>query len=343
MKKLYLSITGIFCALIMIAQPTLDYPQNAPAIGDIMAIQFVSCEGLTQGPAGPDVTWDFSELTNTWEPGLITVISPADAPAGNDFPDANIVMNMNDTIFTYAKTDATGIYYLGSQITTAMIPVLFKYSDIRTYLEFPFTYGDAFTDTYEGVSTAMMTEIRLSASSSVTADAYGTLLLPNGTFTNVLRTLTTDVEIDSIFVKGMFVSTMTTNRTQYHWFAPDSKGPLFSMEVSDCSGDCDTTCYYTMQESIIGEAPAGSISELSIFPNPADEYVVVELNSFANAEIAVSIVNQVGQLVQTRTLTASVQSRINEKFEISDLPPGIYFVNVNCDCGKQLTNKFVVR
>ncbi|MEE4258064.1 MAG: T9SS type A sorting domain-containing protein [Bacteroidales bacterium] len=343
MKKFYLSVCLVLCSIVLFAQPTLDYPQNAPEIGDIMEIQFVSPEGLSSGAAGPDATWDFSSLTNVWDPGQITVISPASAPSGNDFPDANIVLNMNDTIYTYAKTDETGFYYLGSQITTAQIPVLFIYSNIRTYLQFPFTYGDSFTDDYTGVSTAMMTEIRLTATSSVAADAYGTLILPTGTYSDVLRTLTIDNEIDSIFVNDIFVSTIVTNRTQYHWFAPNSKGPLFSMEISDCTGVCDTTCYYTMLEAGFQESPKETLTELSTYPNPADDHITVSFRKMQHNTVTISVVNQIGQVVIERGLPESKFGSVKERFDISSLPSGIYFANVCDKSGVQITEKFVIR
>ena len=343
MKKLYLILSSFVLSVTVMAQPTLQYPQNAPSIGDVMVIQFVDTEGLTAGANGPGVTWDYSELTNILSPGQIIVISPAAAPAGGDFPEASIVFNMNDTIYTYADADQGGLYYQGVQVTSGQIPVKFVYSDYRTYLEFPLAFNDVFTDTYKGVSSVLMTEVRLSATATTTADAYGTLILPSGTFNNVLRVKTEDTEIDSIFLKGMFISVTITNRTQYHWFATDSKGPLFSMEVSDCSGTSDTTCYYTMQGSGTNEMGLPFISNMSVYPNPAAEELQVEFVTDGSTTVRLSLVNQIGQEMLGRTIDAGVPGTIMETIDVRGLPAGLYFASLRCDCGKQLTRKFVIR
>ncbi|RLD79403.1 MAG: hypothetical protein DRJ15_09505 [Bacteroidetes bacterium] len=34
---------------------------------------------------------------------------------------------------------------------------------------------------------------------------------------------------------------------------------------------------------------------------------------------------------------------VSERIDVSTLPSGIYFAHISCDCGKQLTEKFVIR
>jgi hypothetical protein len=343
MKTLYLFLAYVLCSTLICAQPVLQYPQNAPAIGDVVEIQFVDAEGLTPGASGPGVTWDYSGLTNTGEEGSISVIEPAAAPAGGSFPDANIVMDMNDTIFTYSMVDNTGLYYHGAQVTSGVMPVLFVYSDHRTYLEYPFTYNDAFSDTYRGVSSVMMTEIRLTATSEVIADAYGTLTIPSGTFNDVLRIKTMDTEIDSIFVKGTFISEVITERTQYHWFAPNSKSPLFSLEYSDCTGSLDTCSYYTTSVAGISDPVSQFISGLRVFPNPAIDRMEVSFETAGYLNGRISIVNHVGQLVISKEIPSHAMGTITEEFDVSALAPGIYFAHVNCSGEMQATAKFVIR
>jgi hypothetical protein len=107
MRKLYLLVCSIFCTAVIIAQPTLQYPQNAPTLGDVSEIQFVSTAGLTHEPVGPDVTWDFSSLEVIFG-GEITAIDPVLAPAGDQFPASNVTMRMENSIFTFALTNTDG-------------------------------------------------------------------------------------------------------------------------------------------------------------------------------------------------------------------------------------------
>lgn len=344
MKKFLLLFFFISGTVYLTGQPTLQYPQNTPVIGDVTQIQFVSPTGLDLGTAGPDVNWDFSELVLLYG-GEIVAIDPTTAPAGGDFPAADVALSMGDTIFTFAQTQSDGYFYLGSQSTTGTFPSLLIYSDSRTFLKFPFTYNDTYFDTYAGVVTTAAATVHNSALTEMTADAYGTLVLPNGTYTNVLRTMTIDAELDSVFVGGMFLKSFPLVRTQYSWFAADSKGPLMSVEIMENTGlgTVDTVAYYTTSGSGIGDLPDNAVSSLNVFPNPANDHVNVSFALSGNWSVDISIVNQVGQVVQKRDVNGRGLTRVSEHFDIADLPSGIYFVNVNCECGKQLTDKFVIR
>ncbi len=344
MKKLYIIALCIFVTGSMLAQPTLTYPDNAPQIGDVSNLQFVSSNGLSHEPVGADVSWDFSQLSNLTA-GQVTAIDPSTAPAGNEFPTANIALNMNDSIFTYCLVDATGLYYLGSQMLVAQNSSLKIYTDSRKFMEYPFTYNDIYTDTYKGIVTIEMAnvEVRISAISVVTADSYGTLILPTGTFTDVLRTTTADEEIDSIFEDGAFISEVLVSRIQYLWYAASSSSPLFSMEVSNSTGSLDTCCFYSTTGAGIIEADSEPLSKLNVFPNPASEDLVIEFTSNGENETIISIVNQIGQVMLSKEVPQVTRGLISEKIDISKLPSGIYFANVSCSSGKQLTKKLIIR
>ena len=290
MKKFYLLLLCACFTLTLIAQPTLQYPQNAPQIGDVTEINFVATNGLSTGATGPDVNWDYSELSTLYG-GQITAIDPAQAPAGNEFPSANVALNMGDTIFTYVLTNTEGYYYLGSQSTTGTFPSLLIYSDSRTFLKFPFTYQNTYFDTYKGVVTTSMADVIVTAESEMEADAYGTLILPNGTYTNVLRTLTVDTEIDSVFVGGFYVKDFNIVRSQYSWFAANSKSPLFSIEILENTyyGVTDTVAYYSSVVTAISDHPDEIVSRLRVFPNPAISHLNIHLDQFyRNANLLIS-------------------------------------------------------
>jgi len=341
MKKFYLLVSLALCSAMLIAQPTVQYPQNAPEIGDEMEIHFVSANGLSPEPTGHDQSWDYSEL-NVLYGGTLNVINPSEAPSGASFPSASAAISMGDTIYTYVLANSEGYFYLGTESTTGTYPSVLVYSDSRTFLKFPFTFDDTYFDTYKGVATTSIASVRVSAISEMVSDAYGTLILPNGTYHNVLRTATIDAEIDSVFIGGKFVKAFTSNRVQFSWFAPDSKGPLMSMEILDMNGSTDTIAYYSSTPAGIDD-PQDQITQLSIFPNPAEEHIRIAFETSPNEESTVSIVNQVGQIVIQTKIFSNINGQVNEPFEISHLPSGIYFVNVSCNCINQITQKFVIR
>lgn len=333
------------CALFAIpisAQPILDYPQNAPETGTVSVLQFVETAGLTHEPDGPGVSWDFSQLVNIMT-AQVTAIDPSLAPAGNQFPDANLALNMNDTVYTYTLVNENGFYYLGTQLAAGMYPYVMAYSDSRQFLAFPFTYNDIFFDTYKGVSIVLVAEVRMSATSNVLADAYGTLTLPTGTYTDVLRIRILDEEIDSIFVKGILTSVETTFRTQYLWYAPHSKTPLLSYEIVEVAGTTDTVCFYSPTGSGASENAQAGLSGLNVYPNPASDFLMVESGTAGPAKVYISLVNQLGQSMFSGERDQLRAGPISERIDIGSFPAGIYFVRISNAAGEALTQKFLVR
>ncbi len=342
MKKQVLILCCFLFSTGLLAQPIINYPANAPAIGDITEIQFVSPDGISHLPAGPDVTWDYSQLNNL-QGGSIVAIDPASAPAGAMFPAANIALMMNDSTYTYGLVENDGFYYLGAQLSFSGMPVTMVYSDSRQYMKYPFTYLDTYSDSYEGVSSVLVTEVRSSGESVVMADSYGTIILPNGTYNDVLRISTADVEIDSIFMKGVFLSAVMTTRAQFHWFAPTSVSPLFSIEIIEAAGSTDTVVYYSTTGSGVYEPAKNALSDLRVFPNPADDHLSIEFTAQANDEVSITIVNQLGQQMHSSNPLSNNGMKYSEMIDISDFPPGIYLANVSCKCGSQRTERFVIR
>jgi hypothetical protein len=101
--------------------------------------------------------------------------------------------------------------------------------------------------------------------------------------------------------------------------------------------------YYATTGAGIKDPSQGPISQLSIFPNPASGSIVIAFEISQNVSASISIVNQIGQeMINSEVLTEN-QTMVNQHIDISTLPSGIYFASVRCSCGKQLTEKFVVR
>jgi Secretion system C-terminal sorting domain/Domain of unknown function DUF11 len=67
---------------------------------------------------------------------------------------------------------------------------------------------------------------------------------------------------------------------------------------------------------------------LKVYPNPAKDYVVIEMGKNRNSNFSIEILNLLGQVLKTQTL-----SGIQEQVEISDLQKGIYFLKINTPNG----------
>lgn len=340
MKKLYIIALCIFVAGSVLAQPTLQYPANVPAIGDVSYLQFVSPTGLSAGSSGPNVSWDFSVLENTSNSQVI-VVDPATTPAGGDYPGANIAFNMDNVVYSYLIFDNTGMYYMGAKADTGTYPYQLIYSDHRQLLQYPFAFATSFSDSYKGISTASVAEVKVDGYSIVVADAYGTLTLPTGTYNDVLRINIFDTETDSIFVGGEFLMLNEVIREQFLWYAPNSKHPLFNLEFVTTNGVETVCCFYSTAGSGINSNMNEAVSDLNVFPNPAANQIFIDFKLSQNKVAIVSVVNHVGQVIITREISRQTPGMVSEKININALPAGIYFLNVSCKSGNQITEKFV--
>src|SRR4030095_6772358 len=92
------------------------------------------------------------------------------------------------------------------------------YVDALDYLHFPLTYMDQFTDSYEAIGSGDTTTGRI----EVTADGYGTLILPSGTFNDCLRLQ--EVRRDTNITDG--VISFESNDTFYHYYVNGYPEPL---------------------------------------------------------------------------------------------------------------------
>lgn len=218
----------IFALLIsstfaLIAQPTLTRTANFPSVGD--AFNRINCDtvGVAAGTAGANQTWNFSNLqqANSFQSGDF-VLPSATNFAGN-FPTANIAEaysggSVNYFNATTAKTEIVGFVSVNQQGQASLV----TFSNPQTTMQYPFTFGDSFTDDanrqYDVYTGTVNTQ--------TTADAYGTITLPNGVFSDVLRTRTVVNILDT--APG---TTFGIDDIVYEWWSADQKQPIFSIRL----------------------------------------------------------------------------------------------------------------
>ncbi len=113
-------------------------------------------------------------------------------------------------------------------------------------------------------------------------DGYGTLILPSGTFTNVLRMHTFSKERDSVSGGGV----SATGRESYGWSAPGFHFGLLSVGMDTTGGLHVANVIYTAGSGTpaalaIAKANDNQLS-LEINPNPASEMLSIKFTSKCN-------------------------------------------------------------
>jgi hypothetical protein len=310
MKCLILSAIFFFTSAIAIAQPILTSATNDPVVGDVFTENVCNIEGgISAGPSGPGVTWDLSSLIATTETDHI--VSYCDSPDCTDLFFTNVSVTAGLKYFFYYVDTAQwwelGIAYAG----LGLAPMNAKW---RIILSYPFSYNTHFlVDTAIGDSDwtpgTYFTEI-----DSVLGDAYGALILPTGTFSNVLRVHAVIHTADSVSGSGI---TTYKRSESYTWYQPGFHYFLASMNYDTTGGSrhLSSVSYYT-QTVKAGINEQAKNSEITISPNPSTGNITIQ----GAEHTTIQVYNIIGQLIKEEPNTNNIS--------IVEFPSGMYFIKV---------------
>ncbi|HMT29367.1 MAG TPA: T9SS type A sorting domain-containing protein, partial [Bacteroidia bacterium] len=78
---------------------------------------------------------------------------------------------------------------------------------------------------------------------------------------------------------------------------------------------------------------ANESSSITIFPNPVDKELYVELNQNVKENVTIEIFNIYGKLIRTLFTGEIKEGNWKYKFDLSDLSQGVYFVQLNSAIG----------
>ncbi|MEK7877861.1 MAG: hypothetical protein AAB325_16925, partial [Pseudomonadota bacterium] len=217
MKKIYPLCLLILSGTYINAQSPTITSCNLPIIGDTIYFLRVDTTGLTEGNKGANITWNFSSLTLNGQKDTTIYYTPSATPFPTSFPSSNYSATDNGSAFQdygYYDNQTTGTTLLGGDSPQGTT----NYSDTWQLYWFPLNYldslGDSFKAVFNGTSGAT---IRRQGTSKTVADGYGTLILPTGTYPNVLRIKLQETETDYVFFGASFIGSSIITLTQFYW------------------------------------------------------------------------------------------------------------------------------
>ncbi len=209
------------------SQTIVNYPDNSLLICDTNTYQEIKF--VDPGNAGAGQIWDFSKMQLTGKDQPST-LQAASLPKLNGVADYNISLLENGYNFCMNLSEK-GLEELGYVNTEQKL--VMRYSDPVLKMKYPFSFGDHFTDhfvgqaLYDGIS-----PIEFFGDHEVTADANGTLILPDRVLEGTLR-------VKSI-KKGLQLNTCgTTDITilKYSWYAPGFRYPVLTINTIETSAN----------------------------------------------------------------------------------------------------------
>ncbi len=219
MKKIYILLLSNLLLQYTWSQPTISF---LPKIGDVVSYENTHTTSVLPGTLGANITWDYSTLVDSADAGTFTYEAPAGTPYVSDFPGAQLASNLDDTLFTYFKIVSGDLAEMGLESKNL------KESYVRplAIMQNPFTYLNEFTD-----SITVLLEKPLPGNSklfdTILVSGYGTLKLPNMTYSNVLQVRHINATSGTLFLPGGIVIPIPLNTdTSYSYYVSGMPGPI---------------------------------------------------------------------------------------------------------------------
>ncbi len=328
MKNFTLLLALVTFSSIALSQPTLD-SESFYNPGDQVVGFAVDPSGVNDGTDGANQTWDFSQFqtqgeSNFWG-GLI--VHPSELSDFDLFSDANVAMVLNDGTIRYWSNDESGLTAIGQGGDHDILQL----NDANSWLSYPFSYGSSISDEANGTLFGACNDFQWESVSETQGVGYGTLVLPSGTFENVLkiRRISFTNQINEEI--GM---ERENNIVEHFWFQPGVAGPLLYMRSwsnNGCPGMNEgVEIVYTLpsQNTNTPNEISSEDITLSVFPNPASTttHLNIRTGAFTEAEIWVS--DLLGKNVLQIGDKEQIENTRLFDINLGILQPGVYVVNV---------------
>jgi len=320
-----------------LAQPTITATGLNPVVGD----HFTSNNAayIAPGNAGANQTWDLSSLTAT-ATATVTALTVASTPYASSFPYANVASNDGTSTYGYTKTSSTVWQNMGSVVIVSGNPLIMSYADPEDFIHYPCAYSNTFTDSWATSFFTSGYNWYRTGSTTVTADGYGTLKTPAGTFINVMRLHLVENYQDSAWIGFSYL--ITYQNDEYLWVMNGVHNSLAAVSslTSSVSGPTQVSVYLSNINGI--EETTSVIKSFSVYPNPAVDFVTLDLGLTSNEVLQVKVLDIVGKEQGKSFLTEGVSGHNEIKINVQDLSEGIYLAQIMAGNATISTRRFSV-
>lgn len=289
MKQTFTLLAALALSIGVHAQPTLTFATNAPVIGSQYTLNYGNY--VASGDGGAMQNWDLSALTID-STDVLQMVAPSSTPNGSQFPGATAA-ELSSAVITYYQVNANGIHFAGSDDGTSVI----VNTPMPKYLAFPCTMGSSWSFPHEAEFEYDGDPVFRSGTVSGEADGYGTLTMPWGTVTNVLR-----IHLVNEMQDSLSLFTMDYTYDSYLYYVAGQAHPI--AELVNATIDFGFGAPEVVQFSRwTGEittgitAPLSEGNELTIYPNPATDVVNVVMPEDLGMSASATVTDAAGRTV----------------------------------------------
>jgi hypothetical protein len=309
-----------------------------PAIGSVYKLTLTDTAGIQAGNSGTGITWEFASLVNSGFTQVDSFLLPAATPYGSTFPSADITdheVSPSTNYYVYYHNDGSEFQRIGN-----VQPDVVIYSDPANEFPYPLSYGVSVNDTYYASynQTTTNTLVHMRGVASENADGTGTIVLPTGTYSNVLRVTGSRIEHDTIFSSPNIYVYLEARYT--NWYQADLYYPIMQIYSTDFVPSLGIPSHTKSVGYRMG-VPTGIVDRtfpdeaLMVSPNPSPNGIFqIGFSNRQEKATSIDIMNITGQVVRIQT------DRLSE-VNLSDKPAGLYFYRIQTSSGRTYQGKLI--
>jgi len=339
MKKIYVLASLALTVNAFAQSPTIT-STNLPHVGytfndrnDSTTAQMASFT-LTPG-SGSAQTWNYASAFVTTYTTSSAYVAASSLAGASSFLGSNLGINASTgtvTASVFFTTSSSGIVMNGFYEPGITI----VYTPFSEALPTPFTCGNSSVTTYSYTFVSGTYQSKRHATRTITADAYGSLTTPAGTYPSTLRVKSYEKGLDSAFISGTFYSVTKDSSLSYSWFQNSPSLILMSINRDGANTKTTSASYLSSFVNDI-ENHTTPFAAMSLFPNPASDatglsyvnknatHVTIELFDLNGRFIAI-LANE-NQPVGKQTLAIDTKAL--------QLNAGLYFVRISSPNGSE--------
>lgn len=330
-------------------------------VGNIITQSFDTLSEMAMldiGMPGGGNTWDFSQVPFSATTLLQMVLDPTATPGAADFSDANrsIFFEIEDEdgksdAYNYLSLTNDGVDFLGTwgvaNVDGETLITKITYNPVQQISPLPLTLNDAWS--YQGTQTinTIFDGMNVPFSSNEVnntyeVDAYGTLILPDGTNEAALRVKQILISEFEIVPGFAFVDStlnflfLTQSGTTVSIEAESVNMPDQGMIQGSLTWSSSSAVSSTQNLEVLGfKLPA-------IIPNPVQLNTMVDYTLPAATTIQISLFDQRGRLVQTLFNGRQEAGANRVELAVENLANGPYYLSLMAQKGV-ITRKIIVQ
>jgi len=337
MKK-YLLFSLVVSASIQVAfaQPVLTAANSNPVAGDNYTNHTCIATGIVQGAAGAAVTWDYHTLTDT---GTVSgdFVTCASTPYCGSFAGSNLATGTGtgaSADYSYYITN-TNVWEENGNISGGAYTYYSKPGVIHQY---PVVYNTSFLDT--NIIFPPTAPVYGIARDSNKIDGYGTLILPSGSYSNVLRQHRITTLYDSIPDSAL---TYSGTYEVYYWYTPGFHFPLLEIVFDSSSGTGWSAAFAGYATKVTTGVTTANNDEMTIevSPNPASNMIHLRFSLDDPGSALITLEDITGRNAATITGDKLNNGMNDIAIPVSGLPEGMYILHL-ISAGKSVSQKVIV-